>query len=146
MTLFLLPENWIHIIREQWRWDMTEFINVPRMWPTCLQLVKRQIHRLIIFLSRTVRHNTHGLFPKTFCLMFNRLMELQKQHPYNPARQEGTWRYSRLETICNLSWEGLEFYFAFSPFKLKISFGFKRDCGLKLRWKWLANHFDLGFT
>lgn len=60
---------------------MTEFINVPRMWPTCLQLVKRQIHRLIIFLSRTVRHNTHGLFPKTFCLMFNRLMELQKQHP-----------------------------------------------------------------
>lgn len=84
---------------------MTEFINEPRMWPTCLQLVKRQIHRLIIFLSRTVRHNTHGLFPKTFCLMFNRLMELQKQPPRQACQTRGAMKMQQVRggIVCSLS-------------------------------------------
>lgn len=60
--------------------NVIEFINVPRMWPTCLQLVKRQIHRLIIFLSQNDASQYTWPVSKTFCLMFNRLMKLQKQH------------------------------------------------------------------
>lgn len=115
------------------------------MWPTCLQLVKRQIHRLIIFLSRAVRHNTHGLFPKTFCLMFNRLKELQKQPPLpppcNPARQERTCRCSRLEETLFAIWAGGDQPLLHtSPFHEKFP-SLQKGYGLTL-----AKHFNLVCT
>lgn len=121
---------------------MTGFINVPRMWPTCLQPVKRQIHRLIISLSRAARHNTHGLFPKTFCLMFNRLTELHKQHPLQSCQTRGHMQMLQVRrgTVCSLSWGGLASFLHTSPFNEKLP-SLQKGYGLTL-----AKYFNLVCT